>query len=84
VVQGGVQTAPGGHARRATFNRETMADEEEKPIATHTTTILYKSRTGESKELQIVQQLRDGKSKLDFRDMQILARNIANVLKEDS
>jgi hypothetical protein len=82
-VQSG-EFAPGVHARRATFNRGAMEDEEEKPITTQTTTILYKSRTGESKELQIVQQLRDGQSKLDFRDMQILAREIANVLKEDA
>jgi hypothetical protein len=83
VVQSG-ESAPGTNARRETFNREIMEDEEEKPVTTHTTTILYKSRTGESKELQIVQQLRDGQSKLDFRDMQILAREIANVLKEDA
>lgn len=56
-----------------------MPDNEEK----HTTTVNYKSRHGEIKEIVIVQPLDPGKRTLDFKDMQILAREIANVLRED-
>ncbi len=53
------------------------------PVPTHTTTLLYKARNGELKELQVVQPLDPNKIKLDFKDLQILAREIANVLRED-
>ena len=58
-----------------------MADDYEVP--THTTTLLYKARNGELKELQVVQPIEPGKIKLDFKDLQILAREVANVLRED-
>lgn len=61
-----------------------MADLEMMPWPTHTTTVCYKARTGEVKELQIVQPIEPGQIKFDFADMQILAREIAKVLKEDA
>lgn len=60
-----------------------MADDNELPVLTHTTTVLYKARGGQCKELQIVQPLDPNQRKLDFKDLQILAREIANVLRED-
>jgi hypothetical protein len=59
-----------------------MADD--LPNLTHTTTLLYKSRSGELKELQIVQPLNPDQRKLDFKDIQLLGREIANVLREDA
>lgn len=53
------------------------------PVQTHTTTLLYKARGGEIKELQVVQPLNPEQRKLDFKDLQILAREISNVLRED-
>lgn len=53
------------------------------PVLTHTTTVLYKARGGECKELKVVQPLDPDQRKLDFKDLQILAREIANVLRED-
>lgn len=58
-----------------------MADD--MPNLTHTTTVLYKARGGECKELKVVQPLDPDQRKLDFKDLQILAREIANVLRED-
>lgn len=51
---------------------------------THTTTLLYKSRDGEIKELKVVQPLEPRSVKLSFSDLQILGREIARVLKEDA
>lgn len=59
-----------------------MADEYE--VLTHTTTLLYKASNGELKELQVVQPIEPGQIKLDFKDLQILAREITNVLREDA
>lgn len=53
------------------------------PDLTHKTTLLYKSRNGEIKELVVVQSLEPGKLKLTFTDLQILAREISNVLRSD-
>jgi len=62
-----------------------MLDETEPPEIdlTHTTTVLYKARNGETKELRVVQPMEPGRLKMDMTDLQILAREIANVLKED-
>jgi hypothetical protein len=60
-----------------------MADDNEIPVLTCSTTLLYKSRGGECKELTVVQPLDPNQRKLDFKDLQILAREIANVLRED-
>lgn len=49
--------------------------------ATHTTTLLYKGRNGELKELRVVQPSEH--LKLDLKDLQILAREIAKILRED-
>ena len=58
-----------------------MLDDAELPK--HTTTLLYKARTGETKELRIVQPVEPGKTKLSIEDIQLLGREIAKVLKED-
>jgi len=59
-----------------------MADEYTPP--THTTTLLYKAKNGELKELRVVQPVEPGQIKFDLVDMQILAREVAKVLKEDA
>jgi hypothetical protein len=61
-----------------------VPDETELPELTHTTTLLYKARTGELKELQIVQPLNPDQRKLDYTDIQLLGREIAKVLREDT
>lgn len=58
-----------------------MADD--LPILTHTTTLSYKGRNGEIKDLHITQPLNPDQRKLDYKDLQILAREITKVLKED-
>ena len=58
-----------------------MLDDAELPK--HTTTLLYKARTGETKELRIVQPVEPGQMKLSIEDIQLLGREIAKVLKED-
>lgn len=50
----------------------------------HVTTLLYKARGGECKELKVVQPLDPDQRTLDFKDLQILAREIAKVLQEDA
>ncbi len=50
---------------------------------THTTTLLYKARNGAVKELQVVQPIEPGQIRMELKDLQILAREIANVLRED-
>ncbi len=54
------------------------------PSNTHTTTLLYKARGGELKELRVVQPLDPNQIKLSFTDLQILAREVAKVLREDA
>ena len=51
---------------------------------THTTIVNYKAKNGEVKELRVVQPLDPEHQKLDFTDIQILAKEIAKVLKEDA
>ena len=60
-----------------------MPEEPPEIDLTHTTTVLYKARNGETKELRVVQPMEPGRLKMDMTDLQILAREIANVLKED-
>lgn len=60
-----------------------MPDEADLPVLTHTTTLLYKARSGELKELQVVQPLNPDQRKLDLVDIQLLGREIAKVLRED-
>jgi len=50
---------------------------------THTTVLLYKAKNGETKELRVVQPLDPEQRKLEIKDLQILAKEIAKVLKED-
>lgn len=54
------------------------------PDNLHTTTVLYKARDGSLKELRVVQPLDPDQRKFNFTDMQILARKIAEVLREDA
>lgn len=56
---------------------------EDLPVLTHSTTLSYKARNGEIKELVIVQPLDPNQRKLDYTDIQILGREIAKVLRED-
>lgn len=50
---------------------------------THTTTLLYKARNGAVKELRVVQPIEPRQVRMELKDLQILAREIANVLRED-
>jgi hypothetical protein len=50
---------------------------------THTTTVCYKTRTGEIKELRVVQALDPDQRKLEFKDIQLLAKAITEELKKD-
>ena len=70
------------NASGAAFLWSNMPDD--LPVLTHTTTVLYKSRSGELKELQVVQPLDPHQKKLEFRDLQILAAEIGKVLREDA
>jgi hypothetical protein len=51
---------------------------------THRQSVFYKARNGEAKELIVVMPLEPGKQKLDFKDIQLLAKEIAKVLAEDA
>lgn len=51
---------------------------------THRQSVNYKSKDGSIKELIIVLPLEPGKQKLDLKDIQVLAKEIAKVLKEDA
>jgi len=53
------------------------------PALTHTTVLNYKSRNGEIKELRVIQPLDPDQRKLELKDIQLLGREIAKVLKED-
>lgn len=53
------------------------------PCLTHTTTLLYKARNGELKEIHVTQPLNPDQQKLGFRELQILAQEISKVLRED-
>ena len=59
-----------------------MPDDLELPK--HTTTLLYKARDGETKELRIVQPVEPGTIRLTTEDIQLLGREIAKVLREDA
>lgn len=50
----------------------------------HTTVLLYKARNGELKELHVVQPMDPSQQRMTFADLQMLARQIAIVLKEDA
>lgn len=50
----------------------------------HTVEVCYKARGGEVKTLQIVQHLDPNRRKLDTTDIQLLAKEISNCLREDS
>jgi hypothetical protein len=50
---------------------------------TTTTVLNYKARNGELKELRVVQPMDPSQQKMNYKDLQILAKEIAKVLKED-
>jgi DNA primase len=60
-----------------------MADEITE-LLKHATTVLYKGKNGEIKALHVVIPMDPGKLKLEFTDIQLLAKEIAKQLKEDS
>lgn len=51
---------------------------------THTQVVNYKAKNGAIKELRVILPLEPGKRKLDFKDIQLLAKEIAKVLAEDA
>lgn len=57
---------------------------EELPEFKQATQVFYKSRTGETKELRVVQPMEPGQKVFTLADLQILAKEIAKVLKEDA
>lgn len=59
-------------------------NEADLPVLTHTTTLNYKGRNGEIKELNIVQPLDPDQRKLDYTDLQILAKEISKFLRLDA
>ncbi len=61
-----------------------MAEGDDLISLTHTTTVLYKAQNGEIKELRVVQPLDPEQRKLELKDIQLLAKEIAKVLKEDA
>lgn len=61
-----------------------MADETDLPQNTHTTELQYKARDGSVKMLRIVQPLDPDQRTLSLIDLQLLAREIAKVLREDA
>jgi len=61
-----------------------MADNSGIPDLTQTTTLLYKARNGETKELHVKQPMEPGSKIWTLADIQILAREVAKVLKEDA
>lgn len=61
-----------------------VADEIEIPENKHTTTVLYKSKNGELKELHVVQSLNPDQRRFTYADLQMLGRQIALMLKEDA
>ena len=63
---------------------EAWVDKETDITPKHVTTLLYKARTGETKELRIVQPVEPGTIRLTTEDIQLLGREIAKVLREDS
>ena len=54
------------------------------PDLTNTSTVLYKSRDGSAKELHVKQPMNPNQITFTLTDLQILAREIAKVLKEDA
>lgn len=60
-----------------------MADAVE-PVLTVTTPVFYKAKNGEIKELHIVQPLDPAKRKMELSDIQVLAKEISKVLREDA
>ena len=50
---------------------------------THRTEIQSKSRTGEIKTIVVIQPMDPDQRKLELKDLQILAREISKILKED-
>jgi hypothetical protein len=56
---------------------------EELALPKHVTHVCYKSRSGEIKEFQVLQPMHPDKRTLSLAELQLLAREIAKVLKED-
>lgn len=61
-----------------------MADGDDLISLTHTTVLLYKAKDGSVKELRVVQPLDPAQRKLEFKDIQLLGKEIAKVLREDA
>lgn len=61
-----------------------MASGDDLVSLTHTTTVLYKAQNGEVKELRVVQPLDPAQRKLELKDIQLLAKEIAKALREDA
>jgi len=63
-----------------------MSEEENLPVIdiNHTTVVIYKAKNGELKELRVVQPLNPDQRRMTFADLQMLAKQIAIVLKEDA
>jgi hypothetical protein len=57
--------------------------EPELPQLTITTTVFFKGRNGEIKELQVVQPMDPSQQKMNFADIQLLAKEISKVMKEE-
>ena len=61
-----------------------MSDGDNLVDLTHTTIVRYKARDGMDKELRVIQPMDPDQRKLEFKDIQLLAKEIAKVLKEDA
>lgn len=61
-----------------------MADEQTEIDLSHTTCVIYKDRTGALKELHVKMPMDPAQRTFTFQDLQMLARQITQVLKEDA
>ena len=61
-----------------------MSDGDNLVDLTNTTIVRYKARDGMDKELRVIQPMDPDQRKLEFKDIQLLAKEIAKVLKEDA
>lgn len=61
-----------------------MADTDNLIDLTYTQVVNYKAKNGAIKELRVVLPLDPGKRKLDTKDIQLLAKEIAKIIAMDA
>jgi hypothetical protein len=61
-----------------------MAEGDDLISLTHTTAVQYKAKDGSVKELRVIQPIDPAQRKLEYRDLQLLAKEISKCLREDA